>query len=77
VRSSSLKIGFAVSNKIGKANVRNLVKRRMRAAMREYIKAVKGGWQIVFSAKIGIDALDYQKIKSDMGFLLKRARMTD
>jgi len=75
VRSSSLKIGFSVSNKIGKAHVRNLVKRRMRAAMRELIKTVAGGYQIVFSAKIGIEALSYQRIKGDMGYLLKRARM--
>ena len=38
VRSKSgVRIGFLVSNKIGHAVVRNKVKRRMRAVMREFI----------------------------------------
>ena len=36
-KSRALKIGFSVAKKIGKAHVRNLVKRRLRAILREYV----------------------------------------
>ena len=65
------RVGFVVSNKLGKAVKRNLVKRRLRAAMREMVGQTTGG-QIVFVASAGICELDYAQILSRMTELLRR-----
>ncbi len=66
------RIGIVVSNKIGKAVKRNLVKRRMRGAAAELIDSIRNG-QMVFSAKPGIEKLTYAEIKTRMENLLKSA----
>lgn len=62
---SGVKIGFSVSNKIGHAVVRNLVKRRMRAVIAEVIGRISP-CQAVFIAQVGIDKLGYEDIKKQM-----------
>ena len=70
------RIGIVVSNKIGKAVKRNLVKRRMRGAAAELIDGIKNG-QMVFSAKPGIEKLGYAEIKKQMESLLRRTGAMD
>ncbi len=73
VRSASFRIGFSVSNKIGKATVRNKLKRRMRAAIGELMPLPK--YQMVLVAKIDATQLDYHGIKSDIERLLTKAKL--
>jgi len=70
VPANATKIGFSVSNKIGKAVVRNLVKRRLRAAVRENLQLLKQKGQIVFVAKEGIEMLEYSEIERDIKHLI-------
>ena len=72
IKSGSLKIGFSVSNKVGKACVRNLIKRRLRAISRELLPSVKGKFQIVFVAKNDIVNADFKQIKKDMLYLFNK-----
>jgi len=74
VKSKALKIGFSISKKNGKACVRNLLKRRLRAAVKELMAQIKqkGKFQIVFVAKAGSESESYQKLKSDIAFLIKK-----
>lgn len=62
---SGIKIGFSVNNKIGKAVVRNLVKRRMRAICAEFLGKLKP-CQAVFIAYKGIDELDFTTLREQM-----------
>lgn len=68
----SLKIGFSVPNKVGKAVCRNKVKRRMRAAVQKYIGGI-GCAQMVFSAKTGATEMTYAEIETAVVKLLKKA----
>ena len=70
--NSNARVGFSVSNKIGKANVRNLVKRRMRAVTALYIKSLVG-CQCVFIAKQGIQNLSYDDVHAEMKRLFRKA----
>ena len=56
-------IGVSVPNTVGKAVVRNKVRRRIRAAARLLVKRVKPA-QIVISARKGAEALTYAQIES-------------
>lgn len=76
LRGKGKRIGFIVSNRIGKATKRNLVKRRMRAAAGELLCRIRNG-QMIFIARPGIDGLAYAEIKKQMAALLMKADMLE
>jgi ribonuclease P protein component len=51
VRSTEIRVGFSVSKKVGKAVVRNRVKRRMREVIRQQIPAMRHGQDVVVVAR--------------------------
>lgn len=59
------RIGIVVSKKVAlRATVRNLIKRRIRAAVKELLPGIKPGQDIVISALTGIDKkTDFKTIK--------------
>ena len=70
VRSKGLaRVGISVPNSVGKAVVRNKVRRRIRAAMRGIVPNLRAS-QIVISAKSGADTLTYAQIESTLRELL-------
>ena len=64
--------GFIVSNKVGKANVRNLVKRRLRAIVRENINTISAKNNYILIAKEGIAELDFVALKNEVLGLFKK-----
>jgi len=71
VKSGGLRIGFSVGAKLGKAHVRNLLKRRLRASARELMPNITKGWQMVFVAKHGAEETGYEELRREMGWLLR------
>ena len=67
------KVGFSVSNKIGKAVVRNNVKRRMREAFGQIILLVDRRYNYIFVAKEGIENYSFEDIKELMLQIIKKA----
>ena len=68
-----VKIGFSVTKKIGKAHIRNRVKRVLRAVTREFVNKLPDNYNIVFIAKSGIENLTYHEIKSQISVLIDKS----
>ncbi len=70
-----LKIGISISKKVGKAVVRN----RLRRLIKENIRLstnIKTGYSMIFLARVGADDLDFQTMGSSINHLLKRCDLT-
>jgi ribonuclease P protein component len=70
---SSYKIGYSISKKEGKANKRNLLKRRLREIVRTE-KLACDFCNYILKAKEGACELDYQEIKSQVIGLFEKAK---
>lgn len=65
--------GFVTSKSVGKAVVRNRVRRLLREAVR--LTSTKPGWDVVFIARKGAASADYHQLESAMSWLLRRAQI--
>ncbi len=71
---SENRVGFSISKKIGKAVVRNKLKRRLKEIIR-LEDNLKKGYDLVFIARKPIVELDYRRLKKDVVKLLKKAEI--
>ena len=69
------KVGFSVNNKIGKANDRNRIKRRLRESFKSLIPVVDRRYNYIFIAKPEIATYDFAEIKNCMVKLIKKANL--
>ena len=70
-----IKIGFTVANKVGKAHIRNLIKRRLRAIVREFVSQLPNNYNVVIIAKVGIDQISFAELKSEVYTLFNKANL--
>ena len=67
--------GFIVSSKLGKAVVRNRVRRRLREAVRLCYRHITPGWDLVWIARPPILEAGFQEIAAAVEGLLRRAQV--
>ena len=72
-RQGRTRLGITVSTKLGKAVVRNRVRRRLREIWRLNKKNMKPGWDIILVARIRAVELPYQKLNKMYLRLLQEA----
>ena len=71
------RFGFSVSRRIGKAVVRNRIKRRIREAVRLRMGQIRAGWDVVFIARNPIRDADFHEIDAACARLLRRASLLE
>ena len=71
--SGPRKVLFVASRRVGKAVVRNRVRRLLREILRA--SSLEPGWDIVFIARLAAATADYAALKASVIGLLLRARM--
>ena len=69
--AKQLKVGFSVSKKVGKAFVRNKVKRRLRECIRPHLGDVKNGLYVIVARPSAAEAT-FQSLQRDVAYLLKK-----
>ncbi len=70
------RIGFSISQKVSKhAVARNLIKRRLRAAIRELLPRLSQGWDIVVVAHSTAPQCSYQQFLQQLKQLLAQANI--
>ncbi len=72
-RSPDIRVGFSVSKRVGKATVRNRVKRLMREAVRQHLSAIRPGQDLVFIARPAAAEAPYHQVSETVAYLLRRA----
>ena len=70
-------LGLAISSKIGHAFERNRIKRLLRENYRVIENKISSGLSIVFllKKKANIDEVNFNLVKSDMEYILKKANV--
>jgi ribonuclease P protein component len=71
---SDIRVGFTASKRVGKAVVRNRVKRRLREAVRRRLSHVRPGQDLVFVARPPSAEASYRQIEESVDFLLRKSR---
>ncbi len=70
------RIGFSVSNKVGKAVTRNKIKRQLREIVRPLIPAIKN-CNLIFVAKPTITETNFQELKNEVKQILSKGKVID
>jgi ribonuclease P protein component len=68
---NATRFGFVISHRLGKAVVRNRIKRRLREITRQ--TPVQPGWDIILIARVPAASLDYQGLEKSVKKLLIKA----
>ncbi len=72
-KTNNIKIGFAVSKKIGHAVTRNLVRRRLREIIYKEVPKLKQNYNLIISAKEGITQANFDELKKGLIELIIKA----
>ena len=65
------RFGFSIKKALGKAVVRNRIRRRIREIVRRYRQEIPAGWDMVIHPKGAIERVEFAPLTSDLLRLLR------
>ncbi len=66
-----VRFGFILTKKVGKATVRNKIKRQMKALLSQYKEEIKPGYDLIFVVKPSAANLTFKEIEKNVCHILK------
>ena len=73
VSARRLQVGLSVSKKVGNSVTRNLIKRRLREAVRGLLPLMEDKYNFIIIARPSITGIKYQALCEELRSALKRA----
>ncbi|HFB99121.1 MAG TPA: ribonuclease P protein component [Bryobacterales bacterium] len=64
--------GITVPRSLGKAVIRNRIKRRMREAIRHEIRALAPGWDVVFNPRAAVLTAPFERLRREVRRVFER-----
>ena len=72
-KTKSIKVGFAVTKKIGKAVQRNAVRRRLREIVQKQLPNLKQNYNIILVARDNVAEFSFENLSKQFIDLIKKA----
>jgi ribonuclease P protein component len=69
------RVGFTVSKRVGKAHIRNLVRRRLREAMRSQMPDLAPGYDVVIISRPALANQPFAALREALHRQLRHARL--
>ena len=73
-KDSPTKYGITVPKKVGKAHIRNMLKRKVRAIIRNYNKTYEKNYNCIIIIRNSCLNLSYQELSSSLQYLLDKIK---
>ena len=74
-KTKFIKVGFAVTKKVGHAVVRNKIRRRLREVVREQLPRLKQNYNVIIVAKENIVEASFNQLCFEINKLFKKANL--
>ena len=74
-KTKAIKVGFAVTKKIGKAVVRNKIRRQLREVVRKYLPNLKQNYNIILVARENVTNFTFRELENQFVDLIKKAEI--
>lgn len=69
------RIGFSISKKVGKAVVRNRIRRRLKENLKNRTD-LPSGFDMIFVARVGISQSDFHEIRKNLDYIFRKTGLS-